>query len=167
MSFLRILIGSLFVLLASGLPADSVASSSSSSSSTSRLSRIFQATINLGDFSAPIPIPGGQRIVAKVNNGTIKGQGLSGTIQAGVSVLDLLNNGQQIVNNIRSIGTTPDGLPFLIDESGVGSPADDFARLVSVHLCYANLANQFLFTEATLASDRKSVSTTGYVLLDR
>lgn len=72
-------------------------------------------------------------IVAKVNNGTIKGKGLNGTIEGGVSVIDLFSNGQVIVNNVRSIGTTAEGLPFLIDENGVGSPADDFARLVSIY----------------------------------
>ncbi|KAI4143097.1 MAG: hypothetical protein L6R39_004705 [Caloplaca ligustica] len=164
MSLIQILIGSLFVLLASGLPADLVASAPSPSSTTPKLVQIFQATINVGDFSSPIPIPGGQRIVAKVNNGTIKGKGLNGTIEGGVSVIDLFSNGQVIVNNVRSIGTTAEGLPFLIDENGVGSPADDFARLtLSIGGSYANLANQFILTEATLASDRRRWSTVNWL----
>lgn len=68
--------------------------------------------------------------MAKVNNGQLNGQGLNGTIQGGVSVVDIIDNGQAIVNNVRSYGTTSDGIPFLIDESGIGSQADDFARLV-------------------------------------
>lgn len=40
-------------------------------------------------------------------------------------------------------------------------------QTLSIGGSYANLANQFILTEATLASDRRSVSTTGYELLDR
>lgn len=71
--------------------------------------------------------------MAKVNGGTLKGS-LSGTITSGISVIDLFNNGQAIMNSIRSIGNTTDGLPFLIDETGVGSQADNFGRVVSISL---------------------------------
>lgn len=65
MSFVRILIHFMLVLLASGLPADKrspQASEKSGASNQPKLSRIFRATINLGAFSSPIPIQGGQRI---------------------------------------------------------------------------------------------------------
>ncbi|KAL8716642.1 MAG: hypothetical protein Q9225_006046 [Loekoesia sp. 1 TL-2023] len=168
MSLIQILVGALLALLVSGLPANSVSSNGSPAATTPRLVRIFTATIHLGEFSPPIPIPSGQRIVAKVNNGQLNGQGLNGTIQGGLSVVDIIGNGQAIVNNVRSYGTTSDGIPFLIDESGIGSQTDDFARLVlSIGGKYAHLAAQFLFTEASLSSDRKTVSTTGYLTLDR
>lgn len=69
--------------------------------------------------------------MAKVEGGTLKGT-LSGTISSGISVIDLFDNGQAIMSSIRSIGTTTDGLPFLVEETGVGSPADNYGRMVSV-----------------------------------
>ncbi|KAL8886457.1 MAG: hypothetical protein Q9192_006481 [Flavoplaca navasiana] len=149
-------------------PADSERSASNAAATTPKLVRIFTAQINLGEFQAPIPIQGGQRLVAQVNGGSIKGKGLSGTIKGGISVIDIINNGQTIVNAVRSFGSTTEGSPFLIEENGIGSQSDNFARLVlSIGGNQANLANQFLFTEAALSADRRSVMTTGYQLLDR
>ncbi|KAL8829999.1 MAG: hypothetical protein Q9170_005936 [Blastenia crenularia] len=168
MFFLRILIGALLAFVASGYPQDTAVSNASPVSSTPKLVRLFTATIHLGDDLPPIPIPAGQRIVANVKSGQLSGSGFSGTISGGVSIIDIVNNGQNILNNVRSYGTTSDGLPFLIDESGLGSSADDFARLIfSVGGKYANLTNQFIVTEATLSSDRKTVSTAAYVTQDR
>ncbi|KAL8966355.1 MAG: hypothetical protein Q9197_006030 [Variospora fuerteventurae] len=170
MSFVRLLIHFMLVLLASGLPVDirsPEASQKSGGSKTPKLSQIFEARINLGAFSSPIPIPGGQRIVAKVEGGTLKGT-LSGTISSGISVIDIFNDGQAIMNSIRSIGTTTDGLPFLIEETGVGSQADNFGRLmVSIGGNLARLASQLVIADAELSSDRKSVATIGYVVQDR
>ena len=69
-------------------------------------------------------------IVAQVNSGIIKGKGLSGTIKGGISVIDIINNGQTVVVAVRSFGSTTEGSPFLIEENGIGSQADNFARLV-------------------------------------
>ncbi|KAL8691197.1 MAG: hypothetical protein Q9218_003524 [Villophora microphyllina] len=145
----------------------------------------------LGDFNAPIPIPGGQRIgesdragslsltttadrystVAVVKGGgitSVGNNGITGTFLGGISVIDIINGGQSIINNIRTFGTASDGTPFLLDESGLGSSADDFARLtVTAGGNLANLENQFIVTEATLAADRKSVMTVGYLVLDK
>ncbi|KAL8861770.1 MAG: hypothetical protein Q9178_001971 [Gyalolechia marmorata] len=152
---------------ASNLSASNL-SASNPAATTPRLVKIFTATINLENFQAPIPIQGGQRLVAKVNGGSLRGQALTGTIIGGISVIDIINGGQTIVNAIRSFGSTIDGTPFLIEENGIGSQADNFARLVlSIGGRQANLANQFLFTEASLSADRKVVSTTGYQLVDR
>ncbi|KAI4175919.1 MAG: hypothetical protein LQ346_007989 [Caloplaca aetnensis] len=164
MSILRFMVVSFLAMLASGLPADL---KKAPASTKPGLVKIFDGKIDLGDFSPPIPIPGGQRIVAKVNGGTLTGK-FNADIQAGISVIDLVDNGQAIVNNVRSFGTTTDGQPFLIDESGLGSADDDFARIIlSVGGSYTGLANSFLFTEATLSSDRKTVSTTAYQTVDR
>lgn len=67
--------------------------------------------------------------MAKVNNGTLTGK-FNANIQAGISFIDLFDNGQAIVTNVRSFGTTTDGLPFLIEESGLGSTDGIFGRLV-------------------------------------
>ncbi|KAI4180672.1 MAG: hypothetical protein L6R41_007082 [Letrouitia leprolyta] len=137
-------------------------------SSKPGLELIFTGQINLADFSPPIPIPAGQRIVAKVNSGKLSGTGFSATIQGGVSVIDILNNGQAIVNSVRSFGLTSDGQPFLIEESGVGSPADDFSRAVlSVGGKYSDLPYDFLLTEAVLSPDRKTVNNANYRIVDR
>ncbi|KAL8802972.1 MAG: hypothetical protein Q9182_003460 [Xanthomendoza sp. 2 TL-2023] len=172
LSFARILVSLFLVSFATALPgpADENQRAANPASSTPKLQRIFTADINLGSFSAPIPIQGGQRLVASVTGGQLKGpkDGLTGTIQGGISVIDIINAGQTIVNMVQSYGVTPDGTPFLIQENGIGSPADNFARLVlSIGGPQANLANQFLITEAALSADRKTVSTTGYQLLDR
>lgn len=68
--------------------------------------------------------------VARVISGTIKGKALTGSILGGVTVIDIINSGQTLVNNVRSFGSTTDGTTFLIEESGIGSVADNFARLV-------------------------------------
>ncbi|KAL9027378.1 MAG: hypothetical protein Q9196_004083 [Gyalolechia fulgens] len=168
MSFIQILVGALLAFLVSGLPANVPSSNGSTIASTPGLVRIFTASIHLADFSPPIPIPGGQRIVAKVNNGKLSGESLSGTVQGGVSVIDIVNGGQAIEINVRSYGSTSDGVPFLVEESGVGSSADGFARLLlSIGGQYANLANEFLLTETTLSSDRKTVSSAIYRAVDR
>ncbi|KAL8936084.1 MAG: hypothetical protein Q9211_004355 [Gyalolechia sp. 1 TL-2023] len=186
MSFIQILVGALLAFLVSGLPANVSSSNGSTIASTPGLVRIFTASIHLADFSPPIPIPGGQRIVAKVNNGKLSGESLNGTVQGGVSVIDIVNGGQAIEINVRSYGSTSDGVPFLVEESGVGSSADGFARLVCVNVGwvrnsgtneavqllsiggqYANLANEFLLTETTLSSDRKTVSSAIYRAVDR
>ncbi|KAL9592980.1 MAG: hypothetical protein Q9179_006200 [Wetmoreana sp. 5 TL-2023] len=132
MSLFRILLAALLALLVSARPADQ-SSSANPLSSTPRLQRIFRSTALLGDFNAPIPIPGGQRIVASVTGGTITGegqQGVTGTFKGGISIIDVVNGGQSIINNVQTFGTTSDGTPFLITESGLGSTGDDFARLV-------------------------------------
>ncbi|KAL8728993.1 MAG: hypothetical protein Q9181_005148 [Wetmoreana brouardii] len=170
MSLFRILVAALLAFLVSARPADQ-SSSANPLSSTPRLQRIFRSTAQLGDFNAPIPIPGGQRIVASVTGGTITAegqQGITGTFKGGISIIDISNDGQSIVNNVQTFGTTSDGTPFLVTESGLGSPADDFARLIfTIGGKFAFLQNQFLITEAVLAADRKSVMTVGYVVLDR
>lgn len=68
--------------------------------------------------------------VAPVTSGVIKGRALSGSILGGVTVIDIINSGQTLVNNVRSFGTTTGGTSFLIEENGIGSQADNFARLV-------------------------------------
>ncbi|KAL8991959.1 MAG: hypothetical protein Q9188_007678, partial [Gyalolechia gomerana] len=129
MSFLQILVGALLVFLVSGLPAGNSSSNATVISSTPGLVLLFTASINLANFSPPIPIPAGQRIVAAVDNGKLSGNALSGNIQGGVSVIDILEGGQAIVINVRSYGLTSDGVPFLVDESGIGTSADGFSRL--------------------------------------
>lgn len=61
MSFIRILVGALFVFLVSGLPADQAANASPISTKPG-LELLFNGVIHLADFSPPIPIPAGQRI---------------------------------------------------------------------------------------------------------
>lgn len=70
--------------------------------------------------------------VAQVNSGSIKGTGtgLTGTIKGGISVIDIINGGQTIAIAVRSFGSTTEGLPFLIEENGIGSEVNNFARLV-------------------------------------
>ncbi|KAL8653559.1 MAG: hypothetical protein Q9226_003804 [Calogaya cf. arnoldii] len=171
MSLIRISVACLLAFSATALPvaqAEAQRSASNPAASTPRLVRIFTSQAILGDFQAPIPINGGQRLVAQVTGGSIKGKGLTGTIVAGITVIDILNSGQTLVNNVRSFGSTPDGTTFLIEENGIGSPSDNFARLIlSIGGSQANLANQFIFTEASLSADRKSVMTTAYQFLDR
>ncbi|CAO1601315.1 MAG: hypothetical protein LQ349_003291 [Xanthoria aureola] len=175
MSLIRLLVACLLAFSAAAIPVDppqpqnsASTSASSPANTTPKLERIFTAQIQIGDFLAPIPIAGGQRLVAKVNGGSIKGKALTGSILGGITVIDIINSGQTLVNAVRSFGSTNDGTTFLIEENGIGSQADNFARLVlSVGGSQANLANEFLFTEATLSPDRRSVMTTAYRPVDR
>lgn len=59
MSILRFMVVSFLAMLASGLPADL---KKAPASTKPGLVKIFDGKIDLGDFSPPIPIPGGQRI---------------------------------------------------------------------------------------------------------
>ncbi|KAL8871616.1 MAG: hypothetical protein Q9174_002590 [Haloplaca sp. 1 TL-2023] len=199
MSLFRILVGTMLILLTStsALPVAQESSKTLNANplkSKPGLRRIFRSMAELGEFAAPIPIPGGQRIVASVTGGQITAEGsdsVSGIFKGGLSVIDIANDGQSIVNNVRTFGTTTDGVPFLITESGLGTQADDFARLVrtpqyrtpisssatvvtnrsfqtiDIGGKYAPLVNQFIVTEAVLATDRKAVMTVGYLVTDK
>ncbi|KAL8969822.1 MAG: hypothetical protein Q9183_001810 [Haloplaca sp. 2 TL-2023] len=176
MSLFRILVGAMLILLtsASALPVAQESSKTLDAKplkSKPGLRRIFRSMAELGDFAAPIPIPGGQRIVASVTGGQITAEGsdsVSGIFKGGLSIIDIVNDGQSIVNNVQTFGTTTDGTPFLITEIGLGTQADDFARLtIDIGGRYAPLVNQFVLTEAVLATDRKSVMTVGYVVTDK
>lgn len=124
------------------------------------------------------------------NISSVGNKGITGVFKGGISVIDIIDGGAVIVNNVQTFGSTTDGTPFLVTESGIGSPADDFARLVRsdplriypsffgfavTNVCtqslniggnYAALQDQFIITEAALAADRKSVMTVGYIVTD-
>lgn len=73
--------------------------------------------------------------VASVVNGSIASvgnKGITGVFKGGISVIDIVDGGAAIVNNVQTFGSTNDGTPFLVTESGIGNAADDFARLVRV-----------------------------------
>ncbi|KAL8626754.1 hypothetical protein Q9189_007556 [Teloschistes chrysophthalmus] len=164
MHLFQVLITSLLVLLASAVP------SKSPLKTTPKLERIFQSMAQLGPFNDPIPIAGGQRIVASVVNGSIASvgnKGITGVFKGGISVIDIVDGGAAIVNNVQTFGSTNDGTPFLVTESGIGNAADDFARLsLNIGGNFAFLQDQFIITEAALAADRKSVMTVGYLVHD-
>ncbi|KAL8672815.1 MAG: hypothetical protein Q9168_002752 [Polycauliona sp. 1 TL-2023] len=171
LSLIRIVVACLLAFSITALPVatpDSQAAAKNPVDTTPRLEKLFTSQAMIGTFNDPIPIPGGQRIVAKVTGGAIKGKAITGTFKGGITVIDILNGGQTIVNTIRTFGSTTDGTPFLIDENGIGSSADDFARLLlSAGGNLTSLTNEFVITEATLAADQKSVMTAGYRLLDQ
>lgn len=70
MSIVQVLTGSLLFVLASGLPPVPIISPASTRPG---LVEIFAGTINLGEFSPPIPIAGGQRIGEEKNHSVVKG----------------------------------------------------------------------------------------------
>ncbi|KAI4249341.1 MAG: hypothetical protein LQ352_005693 [Teloschistes flavicans] len=101
------------------------------------------------------------------NISSVGNKGITGVFKGGISVIDIIDGGAVIVNNVQTFGSTTDGTPFLVTESGIGSPADDFARLsLNIGGNYAALQDQFIITEAALAADRKSVMTVGYIVTD-
>ena len=69
MSLIRLLVACLLAFSAAAIPVDppqpqnsASTSASSPANTTPKLERIFTAQIQIGDFLAPIPIAGGQRL---------------------------------------------------------------------------------------------------------
>lgn len=92
---------------------------------------IFTAHLNLGAASNPINVTGGVRVIEPILNGTVTGPILNGTINYSLATPTIINNSTIQVPTINVVGTTSDGYPFYIYETGIGSPSTQITRIVS------------------------------------
>jgi hypothetical protein len=92
---------------------------------------LFTAHLNLGAAEKPITIPGGVRVVEPILNGTVTGPAINATISPSLAMPTIVNNGTLQRPVINAFGTTDDGFPFYLYESGVGSGQAQTTRIVS------------------------------------
>lgn len=103
---------------------------------------VFTAQLNLGTPSKPIPIPGGVRLIEPILNGTVSGPAINATIGYSLATPTATNNATVQAPTINAVGTTSDGFPVYIYETGIGSPSGQVTRIVGFCAC------RFLFLAA-------------------
>lgn len=104
---------------------------------------LFTATVSLGHHYGPIPmVGGGVRVVEPFTAGSIDGPDFHATIHGGHASPIIVNDtkisasldGEAGVSvqypYIYVYGTTEDGVPFYIEETGVGNRASQNTRLI-------------------------------------
>ncbi|KAF4958985.1 hypothetical protein FSARC_10888 [Fusarium sarcochroum] len=127
---------------------------------------LFTAHLNLAKPLDPIPlVEGGVVIVEPLINGTINGHTLNGTIHGGlVGAVVAVNNtitGKKPVQipSIYVYGETSDGLPFYVQETGIGPPSGQNTRLqVAVAGKYKSLQSEFIIGQPVPSKDRTKVT---------
>ncbi|KAM0812398.1 hypothetical protein AB5N19_12388 [Seiridium cardinale] len=136
---------------------------SASAISTPTPTYLFTATLYVGDVLKPIPlIQGGNVIIEPLVNGTIVGPFLNGTVHSGFAAATVVSNNTITGNNtsiqIPSIyvyGQTSDGLPFYVQEAGIGPMADQNTRLViAVGGKYSSLQSSFILAQPIMNAAR-------------
>lgn len=152
----------LFILSpgASGSPSPTGAMSSTSSVVAELgLTKLFTGTLQLGSTLNPIAIPGGTRLgefcarslsfnheflfaeinaVESITSGCISGPGLTATITGGTA-FPVFYDGVTIERpDIIVYGNTDKKGSFFATLQGVGSPVDQYVRIVSATVCFAH-----------------------------
>ncbi|KAK6077461.1 hypothetical protein SCUP515_04989 [Seiridium cupressi] len=136
---------------------------STSAISTPTPTYLFTATLYVGDVLSPIPlIEGDNVIIEPLVNGTIVGPFLNGTVHSGFTAATVVSN-NAITGNDTSIqipsiyvyGHTSDGLPFYVQEAGVGPMTDQNTRLViAVGRKYSSLQSSFVLAQPSMNAAR-------------
>ncbi|XDG10248.1 hypothetical protein ABKA04_009863 [Annulohypoxylon sp. FPYF3050] len=100
-------------------------------------SYVFTASVTLGKRYGPIPmVGGGIRVIEPFTGGTIDGPNFHATIEGGHASPIVLkdttteNGGSVQYPFIYVYGYTSDGLPFYIQEEGIGNRASQNTRLI-------------------------------------
>lgn len=93
---------------------------------------LFTAQLALGQAEKPISIPGGVRVVEPILNGTVSGPAINATLGRSLASPSITNNGTLSRPIINAFGTTDDGFPFRLYETGVGSVDSQVTRIVSI-----------------------------------
>ncbi|KAI1441853.1 hypothetical protein F5Y02DRAFT_398021 [Annulohypoxylon stygium] len=104
---------------------------------TMNSSYVFTASVTLGKRYGPIPmVGGGIRVIEPFTGGTIDGPNFHATIEGGHASPIVLkdttteNGGSVQYPFIYVYGYTSDGLPFYIQEEGIGNRASQNTRLI-------------------------------------
>lgn len=95
------------------------------------LTYLFTAHLNLGAVEKPIAIPGGVRVVEPIINGIVNGPAINATISPSLATPTIGNSSTLQRPVINAFGTTDDGFPFYLYESGIGSNSAQTTRIVS------------------------------------
>ncbi|KAM0554044.1 hypothetical protein ACHAPJ_007119 [Fusarium lateritium] len=154
--------------LASGVIAvgASYPSTTTSSITVPTPTYLFTAHLNLAKPLDPIPlVEGGVVVVEPITNGTVIGHAFNGTIHGGlVGAVVATNNtitGKKSVQipSIYVYGESTDGLPFFVQETGIGPPAGQNTRLqIAVGGKYKSLQSEFIIGQPVPSKDRTSVT---------
>lgn len=120
---------------------------------------LFSATVNLGASLDPIPLlEGGQRIVEPITGGTIQGPAFNATIEGGLAAPIIVSTGNGTRAQMAFIwayGHASDGLPFFIEESGIGTGPTQTTRLIiNVGGQYAGLQSIYILGQPSVNADR-------------
>ncbi|KAF4979192.1 hypothetical protein FZEAL_4565 [Fusarium zealandicum] len=128
---------------------------------------LFTAFLRVGKPLEPIPLlEGGAVIIEPLINGTITGPDLNATVHGGFAAAMVVANntitgkGKTVqIPSIYVYGETNDGLPFYVQESGVGPQAGQNTRLViAVGGEYSNLQELFILGQPTINQARTVVT---------
>ncbi|ETS83958.1 hypothetical protein PFICI_05834 [Pestalotiopsis fici W106-1] len=129
---------------------------------------LFTAELYIGNILTP-PIPlleGGSVTIEPLVNGTVKGPALNGTIYSGFAAATVVSNNTVTGNNVTvqvpSIyvyGETSDGLPFYVQETGVGPIAGQNTRLqIAVGGKHSSLQTAFIIAQPSINMARTKVT---------
>jgi hypothetical protein len=137
---------------------------------TPALTYVFTAKLNVGRPLDPIPLlQGGSRTIEPLINGTISGPYLNGTVKSGfaapITAFGTTVTGDTTVQipEIYLYGVTSDGLPFYIQESGIGPVTGQNTRVVlEVGGKYKALQSMYILAQPTINAARTVVTVDGF-----
>lgn len=128
---------------------------------------LFTAEIYIGHVLSPIPLlEGGSVTIEPLVNGTVKGPALNGTIYSGFAAATVVSNNTVTGNNatfqipqIYVYGETSDGLPFYVQETGIGKIAGQNTRLqIAVGGNHSSLQTTFIVAQPSINTARTKVT---------
>jgi hypothetical protein len=140
---------------------------STTSISTPTPTYLFTAELYVGHVLNPIPLlEGGSVTIEPLVNGTVNGPALNGTIYSGFAAATVASNNTVTGNNVSvqipSIyvyGETSDGLPFYVQETGVGPIAGQNTRLqIAVGGKHSSLQTTFIVAQPSINMARTKVT---------
>lgn len=98
------------------------------------LEYVFSVNLTIGSVSKPIPIYGGVTITETISHGIVYGPAINATIEGGAAYANIYENQTIQVPSINAYGMTSDGLPFTVQETGIGSLEAQMTRIVRAAL---------------------------------
>ena len=135
--------------------------------STPALTHVFTAKLTVGRPLDPIPLlEGGSRTIEPLINGTISGPYLNGTVKTGFAAPITVSGTDNTTVQIPQIyvyGVMSDGLPFHIQESGIGPVAGQSTRIIlEVGGKYKTLQSMYILAQRTINAARTVVTVDGF-----
>ncbi|KIM84042.1 hypothetical protein PILCRDRAFT_6883 [Piloderma croceum F 1598] len=119
---------------------------------------LFTAQLTLGK-GLNVTIPSGFRAVEPIENGTIIGPGLNATITGGSAHNIVIYDETVEIPEINVFGTTDDGEPFFVTQTGIGHPGHQISRFeIDIGGKYAPFATSFIVGVITLSSNNVTVT---------
>ncbi|MCJ1235087.1 hypothetical protein MMC14_003051 [Varicellaria rhodocarpa] len=128
------------------------------------LTYLFTAHVQVAKpFTLTIPVQGGIRIIEGVLGGNITGPGLTGTVSGGLVYPVIYVNHTLNEPTLNLYGTTSDGTPFFLTQSGIGTNGDQLSRIqIDIGGKYASLSSEFILAEVKNSETTGISVVTGY-----